>query len=185
MLRKAKAGHVTGGRVFGYNNVDVRSPSGDRSHVIRQVNPCEAVIVRRIFELCAAGAGLTRITKPLNEEGAPAPRAQQGRPAAWVPSSVREVLLRQLHRGEIVWNQTRKRDRWGLSKRADRPTGDWLRVSAPDLQIVSDALWATAHARFAERQRSHTGGAGRGAGETLILPTCCQDSRGVASAAGA
>ena len=37
MLRKAKAGHVTGGRVFGYDNVtvEVEGPDGSkhRSHV--------------------------------------------------------------------------------------------------------------------------------------------------------
>jgi DNA invertase Pin-like site-specific DNA recombinase len=29
MLRKAQAGHVTGGRVFGYDNVDVLGPDGN------------------------------------------------------------------------------------------------------------------------------------------------------------
>ena len=28
MLRKAKAGHVTGGRVFGYDNVEMLGPDG-------------------------------------------------------------------------------------------------------------------------------------------------------------
>lgn len=121
MSRKAKAGHVTGGRVFGYDNVEVLGISGERSHVTRKINGAEAAVVRRIFELSAAGAGLTRITKTLNEEGAPAARAQRGRPTAWASSSVREVLLRPLYRGEIVWNQTRKRDagdcRTGLADR--------------------------------------------------------------------
>ena len=31
MLRKARAGHVTGGRVFGYDNVDVHDAQGRRS----------------------------------------------------------------------------------------------------------------------------------------------------------
>ena len=42
---------------------------------------------------------------------------QQGRPAAWVSSSVRAVLRRPLYRGEIVWNQTRKRDGWRQANR--------------------------------------------------------------------
>jgi DNA invertase Pin-like site-specific DNA recombinase len=33
MLRKAKSGHVTGGRTFGYDNVDVQGTNGKRSHV--------------------------------------------------------------------------------------------------------------------------------------------------------
>jgi DNA invertase Pin-like site-specific DNA recombinase len=35
MQRKARAGHVTGGRVFGYENVEVVGADGKRSHVAR------------------------------------------------------------------------------------------------------------------------------------------------------
>ena len=82
MLRKAKAGHVTEGRVFGYDNVEISGPEGKRSHVERRANDTEAAIVRRIFEMSAAGAGLTVITKTLNAERVPAPRPQSGRPNA-------------------------------------------------------------------------------------------------------
>jgi site-specific DNA recombinase len=70
----------------------------------------EADVVRRIFELCAAGEGLRAIAKTLNADRVPAPRAQQGRPCAWCPSTIREVLYRHRYRGVIVWNQTRKRN---------------------------------------------------------------------------
>ena len=50
--RKAKAGHVTGGAVFGYRNVDVRDDtSGRRHHVVLEINSEEARIIRRIFSL--------------------------------------------------------------------------------------------------------------------------------------
>src|SRR6185295_11033796 len=57
MLRKAKAGHVTGGRVFGYDNVDVLGATGERSHVVRRINEAEAAVVREIFGHYIAGAG--------------------------------------------------------------------------------------------------------------------------------
>ena len=90
MARKAKAGHVTGGRLFGYDNLDVRDASGQRSHVERQINETEAAVIRRIFELSVAGHGVKAITKILNAEGAPSPRAQRGRSQSWAPTSVRE-----------------------------------------------------------------------------------------------
>jgi site-specific DNA recombinase len=99
MQRKARAGHVTGGRVFGYDNVEVLGPDGQRSHVERRINQDEAAVVRRIFVLCADGSGLTRITKTLNAVGCPAPRPQQGRPCGWPHTSVREVLLREAIQG--------------------------------------------------------------------------------------
>ncbi len=77
---RREPGHVTGGRVFGYDNVDIPGADGKRSHVERSINDDEAAVVRRIFELCAKGWAAYRSPRQLNAEGAPAPRAQQGRP---------------------------------------------------------------------------------------------------------
>jgi DNA invertase Pin-like site-specific DNA recombinase len=104
-LQRASHGHVTGGTVFGYRNR--RDQSG---HVVRDVDPTEADVVRRIFRICRDGKGRRRIAQALNRENAPGPRAQQGRPNGWVPSSVRAVLYRPLYRGEVVWGKARKRD---------------------------------------------------------------------------
>lgn len=148
MTRKAKAGHVTGGRVFGYDNLEIRDASGRRAHVERRINEPEAAVVRRIFELAAAGVGQARAARQLNADGALAPRSQQGRPRAWAPSSVHEILFRPLYRGEIVWNRTKKRDRWGEHKTSDRPAEEWVRLPAPTLRIVPEVLWQAAHARI-------------------------------------
>jgi DNA invertase Pin-like site-specific DNA recombinase len=148
MSRKAKAGHVTGGRVFGYDNVAILGPSGERSHVERRINETEAAVVRRIFEMSAAGNGYTRIAKTLNAERVVSPRPQQKRPSGWAPTSVKEVLDRSLYRGEVVWNRTRKRDSWGQQRQSARPTGEWFKRSAPELRIVSDDQWNAAHARL-------------------------------------
>jgi DNA invertase Pin-like site-specific DNA recombinase len=51
MDRKARAGHVTGGKVFGYENVRLNS------HVERRILESEAVVVRSIYEMYAKGAG--------------------------------------------------------------------------------------------------------------------------------
>lgn len=161
MRRKARAGHVTGGRVFGYDNVEVLNAVGVRSHVERRINDEEAAVVRRIFELAAAGAGQARIAQTLNGAGSPAPRAQQGRPRAWVQSSVHEILFRPLYRGEIVYNRTRKRNRWGEKHVADRPAEDRITVPAPHLRIVPESLWQAAHARI-EESRVHYEKATRG-----------------------
>src|SRR4030095_6059151 len=74
----ARAGYVTGGQCFGYDNVPVVGTNGARAHVEYRVNASEAAIVRRIFELAAIGYGQVAIAKRLNDEGAPAPRSQQG-----------------------------------------------------------------------------------------------------------
>jgi site-specific DNA recombinase len=101
MMRRAKAGYVTGGRCFGYDNVEILGAGGVRSHVERRINEDEAAVVRRIFELATAGAGLARIARTLNAKAALAPRSQRGRPVGWAMSSVREVLFRDLYRGDL------------------------------------------------------------------------------------
>jgi site-specific DNA recombinase len=153
MLRKARAGHVCGGRVFGYDNIEILGIDGKRSHVERRINDGEAAIIRQIFELSVVGHGVKAITKLLNASGAPSPRAQCGRSQTWAPSSVREVLFRDVYRGVVTWNRTRKRNAWGVHKQAARPEADWLEQAAPDLQIVPTELWTAAHRRLADVRR--------------------------------
>jgi site-specific DNA recombinase len=154
MTRKAKAGHVTGGKCFGYENVEVYGDGLDahgrrqRSHVEQRINEGEAAVIRRIFELAASGHGQSAIAKILNAENALAPSSQRGRPRSWVQSSVHEALFRPRYRGELVWNTTKKRDQWGQRRGAKRQESDWIRIPAPHLRIVSDELWAAAHARI-------------------------------------
>jgi hypothetical protein len=59
---------------------------------------------------------------------------------------VKEVLDRTTYKGEVTWNRTRKRDRWGQHRQTGRPDAEWLRRAAPALRIVSD-----------ERGTPHTG----------------------------
>jgi site-specific DNA recombinase len=155
MHRKAKAGHNCGGRTFGYGNINVPAPDGSRAFVTYQIHAEEAAVVRRIFTLAAHGSGLKAITKQLNAEGAIAPRPQQGRTRAWAPSTVREILYREMYRGQRVWNKSRKRDSWGRKRQHDRPSDDWLTVPCEELRIVSDAQWDAAHRRMTARREAH------------------------------
>jgi site-specific DNA recombinase len=85
LIRKARAGHVADGRVFGYDNQEVLGADGKRSHVERRINPAEAAVVREVFERYAAGEGMRRIAHSLNARKVPSPRAQQGRSARYAP----------------------------------------------------------------------------------------------------
>src|SRR4029077_5680142 len=110
-------------------------------HVVRQVNDVQAAVVRRIFALAAEGQGFTRIAKALNEDRVAPPRRSSG----WAPTAVREILLRPLYRGEVVWNKQRKRDRWGVKKYLARPEGEWLQLVRPELRSVREDLTEARH----------------------------------------
>jgi site-specific DNA recombinase len=138
MVRKAKALHVTGGKVYGYDNVDVPSPenNGTRLRVMRQINEQQAATIRRVFELYASGVGMVKIAHRLNQEGVKPPRGR-----GWAPSGIREMLHRELYRGVVVWNRSQKIVRAGTKKQRKRDQSEWIRIEAPELRIVSEDLW--------------------------------------------
>lgn len=142
LARRASQGYITGGSTFGYANVRMNS------HVVRRVLETEADVVRRIYALYAAGQGLTSIAKQLNIEGAICPRPQRGRPAGWAPSTIREILRRDLYRGVQTFGRTKKRnDEWIVQPRT-QPSANWLRVPVPELRIVPEALAEAVDARL-------------------------------------
>jgi DNA invertase Pin-like site-specific DNA recombinase len=150
LRRKAKALHVTGGKVYGYDNVEVLGEVPDaegrrvRVHVTRRINPEHAAVIVRMFELYAHGLGLTRIAKRLNAEHVPAPRGQ-----GWAGSGIREMLHRELYRGVVVWNRSQRIVRGGTKTQRKRPKDEWVIESAPQFRIVSDELWRAVHERLA------------------------------------
>jgi DNA invertase Pin-like site-specific DNA recombinase len=158
LARKARARQVTGGKVFGYDNIEIRDANGHRLHVVRKINPDHASVIRSIFEGSASGLGLTRLAKMLNTEGIPPPRSGT---KGWAPSAIRELLHRRLYRGEVVWNQRQKLMKSGTKAVRRRPESQWIRVDAPDLRIIPEDLWDAAHARIDQHRhlysRSSTG----------------------------
>jgi DNA invertase Pin-like site-specific DNA recombinase len=106
MLRKARSGYVTGGKSYGYDNIDVhgdaRGIDGERQrlHVVRRINQGEALVVRRLFERYASGGyGLRALTKELNAEDILPPTKHR---KGWAPSCIREILHRELYRGVVI-----------------------------------------------------------------------------------
>jgi site-specific DNA recombinase len=142
MVRKARAGHVTGGRTFGYDNVKVGG------HVERRINDTQAAIVRRIFELSAKGMGYHRIAHALNVDCAPTPRPTAAKSTGWNGAGVSHVLHRPIYRGQIIWNRSKRRDAEGKVNVHARPASDWVTLDRPDLRIVSDELWQRVQRRL-------------------------------------
>ena len=60
-----------------------------------------------------------------------------------------EVLFRDLYRGIVTWNRSRKRNTWGAHEQTARPEPEWIAVPVPALRIISDAQWHAVHGRIA------------------------------------
>jgi DNA invertase Pin-like site-specific DNA recombinase len=147
MMAKARAGLVTGGRTFGYENV--RKAKG---HVERRILESEAKVIRMIYKLYAAGGGYRSIAHHLNAKRVPSPRAQRGRPSGWDMGTVKAVLERPIYRGVYRYNATKKRDAWGEQKITKRPTEQHVVFDMPELRIVPKELTDQVDALLAKRK---------------------------------
>jgi site-specific DNA recombinase len=151
MRSKAARGHVAGGTVFGYRNV--RAADG---HVEREILEAEAVILRRIFAMTAAGVGYQRIARQLNAEAVPAPVPRRpGRPRGWAPSTIRAMLFNDLYRGRVLYGRTRWEYRRGRKFKIAVPESEWITREAPALRIVDEAVWSAAHERLASTRAAY------------------------------
>jgi len=98
-------------KVYGYRNVK-QGVVGDRhTHVLREIDPAQADVVRRILEMTASGMGLLRIARTLGAEGVRSPSG-----AGWGTTSLAWVLNRELYRGQVVYGKTAKPPRGSKKK---------------------------------------------------------------------
>lgn len=188
MRQKAEQGYVTGGKVFGYDNLRLA-----KGQTTRVPNDAEASVVRDIYIRFAAGEGLRTIALALNRAGAPSPRAQQGRPNGWSASSVSEVLMRPVYRGEVVFGRTVSaygREMKKAYPKTTRESGQipqpeerWIRRPAESLRIIDADLAARVDARRESWQQriaaskghckpQHAHGRFLLSGGLLLCPTC-------------
>jgi site-specific DNA recombinase len=119
--KAAAEGYYTGGGVpFGYMTVK----EGKRSRL--QLDPAEAPIAAKVFELCLAGNGAQAIALRLNEAG----QLRRGR--RWGKNTVSYMLKNELYIGVRTFNKTHRRSR------KDKPREQWVRVASHPALVSSD-----------------------------------------------
>src|SRR5579864_4105203 len=94
------------------------------------------------------GEGLRGISKVLNQQGVPSPRAGKRGTGSWSPTVVRPILRRERYHGVLVYGVTKKTYRGGTKVRIKRSPNEVIRVERPDLKIVPDDLWERVDERF-------------------------------------
>jgi site-specific DNA recombinase len=70
-----------GGKLYGYTNVPILNPDRPGKYgrpavdgVEQEIHSEQAEVVRRVFQMYAAGLGLALLSKTLNAEGVPSPQ---------------------------------------------------------------------------------------------------------------
>jgi hypothetical protein len=135
----------TGGRCLGYRSVACEG--GYRLTVDDE----EAKVVRYIFRLYGQGLSFKKIARQLTHEQVPTMRtARNPDSTGWPHTGIREILRRELYSGQLIWNKRRFVKSPGTNRRVSRlkPESEWIRVSVPELRIVSTELWAEVQRRL-------------------------------------
>lgn len=130
---------------YGYK----RDPA-DKHHLV--IDEDIAPVVRRIFEMRAAGTGFHAIAVMLNEEGIPSPgvlyyqRKGQSDPRRvnhkWADQTVKNIVRSEVYIGNMVQGKTGTLS-YKSRKLVGKPEEEWIRVEGTHEPIISRELWDT------------------------------------------
>lgn len=142
----------TGGKTYGYAGTEIGR--GRKGTPIKRVdiNPEQADVVRRIFNLYKTGQGYGAIAAALNSEHVPAPRG-----AHWMGSAIREMLRNPRYVGDWTFGRRewgRHPDTEGRVVRRmrdgskDRDRERLVEAKFPELAIIDAETWGAVQARL-------------------------------------
>ena len=88
---------------YGYRKV--KAGDGGKERPKLDVEPNQARIVARIFNLVREGKGLMEVAKELNREGIAGPKGK-----GWMKTTIRKILTNEAYTGTLVWGRCSVRD---------------------------------------------------------------------------
>ncbi|NMJ42468.1 recombinase family protein [Roseomonas sp. JC162] len=158
---RVRKGFAFGAPPYGYRKVRRFDEQGEPVRGLREIDPAEAAVVRRIFGDYVAGHSPRTIAAALNAEGIPGPA---GTP--WYDTGIRGraqrgdgILRNPIYAGRLRWNRSHQpRDPLtGRHVRRKRPPEEVVEAEVPELRIVDDTLWERAQARLSQEVAPENG----------------------------
>lgn len=144
---RVEAGRAGGGGIgYGYRVVRRLGADGEPERGLREIDPEQAEVVRRIFAEYLAGRSPRAIAAGLNADGIPSPRG-----GIWAANAINGnaargngVLHNESYLGRLIYNRQTFRKDPDTGRRVPRvnPPEQWIRVEVPALRIIDDATWA-------------------------------------------
>ena len=155
----ARQGRIPGPLSYGYRIANRLDERGQAIRGLREIDPEQARVVRRIFSLYAAGLGGATIAQILNRDRIPAPGGKHWSPHGILGDSRRRtgLLHNDLYRGRLVYGIRRRILNPDTGKHTTRlaPVSEHTVRDIPHLRIVDDALWAAVQAQHRRAQAPH------------------------------
>ena len=141
---RVAAGRIPGGICYGYRKVIQLRPDGEPERGIREIDPDQAYVVRRIVTEFLSGRSALAIAKDLNSAGIPGPR---GRWCASMingdPNRQNGILHNEIYAGRLIYNRSTMVQDPTTRRRLSRinPRELWQVVDVPELAIISAEDW--------------------------------------------
>lgn len=147
---------VSGPPPYGYQRGMVMDERGN-VRIRYEVDEAAAPVVRRIYEMYAAGICAAEIAEILNREGVPAPRSDKWNESVWRILFSRSKQLKYL--GQMVFNQTRhfKKRRRSVPKKEE----EWIIAPNSHEPIITPELVDAVNAMHAKPERQRGGARNR------------------------
>lgn len=156
---RALAGFSTGGLPIGFRSEPVVDAANRIIGYRILIHDEGAATVRRIFDLYMGGASYETITRTLNAEKVPPPRAKTlHRHKGWIAGTVRAILQNKAYIGEFSF----KKKQWvkvpdtNVRRYRRRPESEVMRRSQPELRIIDEETWEAVQARIAAVRAFYT-----------------------------
>ena len=151
---RVAAGRIPGNIVYGYRKIHRLDARGEAERGLREIDPQQADVVRRIVREYLADESPLAIARRLNAEGIPSPSGGKWNVSAINGDSVRGngVLCNPIYAGQLVYNRTTMVRDPDSRKRVPRanPPEQWVIEPVPHLTIVDAESWALVRERKAE-----------------------------------
>ena len=160
-IRRGQAGNISrgkavGGLPYGYKVRQIND-QGVHEPGLREIDPEQEKIVKRIYDEFCAGKTVAAITRDLNNDKIPSARGGQ-----WTTSTIaghkgrgNGILQNPLYKGEMQWNRNNfKRHPTTGTRHVRRNSEDEIVIhQKPDLAIIDTAQWDLAQKIREERSR--------------------------------
>lgn len=146
MIARAREGKWNGGKVLGYDVVEIPSEGKKRKDTKLVINEKEAMTVRRIFELYSKGHGYKATVNKVNKEGHKSKRGNY-----FSTASIKEILKNPVYIGKIRYNV---RQDWN-EKRRKNINPNPIIVDGEHDSIIDIEIWEKVQVILKDRSKTH------------------------------